>query len=448
MHKIFVLEDDALYRRMIIHRLSMDPEYNVVGFDNADDLFNSLYLTPDAITLDLNMPSVDGVEILKKLKTRVPQTKIIVVSGQEQINRAVEVLKLGAFDYLSKDEDTMERLWLSVHKATQNSSMEKELEVLREEVDKKYDLSSWILGSCSEIQQVFQKIEKTLSNDINVVVTGETGTGKELVAKAIHYNSKRKKNPFVPINVSAIPDQLIESELFGYEKGAFTGANSSKPGKFEEATGGTLFLDEIGEMNLQMQAKLLRVIQEMELTRLGSNSVKKLDFRLIIATHKDLLQEVEKGNFREDLYYRLRGLSIELPPLRNRANDYKVLSVHFLNAFTKKNNMNCPQISDDALDALKKYPFPGNVRELKSIIEAAAVVCNDDIIKSDDLNLMEQDILDQLITQNRTLDEYQAEIVAHHLSKNNNNISKTARELEIGKSTIYRMMNKGKLATR
>ena len=448
MHQIFVLEDDSFYRRMIIHRLSMDPEYELTGFDNADDLLNSLYLSPDVITLDLNMPSVDGVEILKSIKTRAPQTKVIVVSGQEQINRAVEVLKQGAFDYLSKDEDTMERLWISVHKATRNSSMEKELEVLREEVDQKYDLNSWILGSCSKIQQVFKTIEKTLTNDINVVVTGETGTGKELVAKAIHYNSKRKNKPFIPINVSAIPDQLIESELFGYEKGAFTGANSSKPGKFEEATGGTLFLDEIGEMNLQMQAKLLRVIQEMELTRLGSNTIKKLNFRLIIATHKDLLQEVEKGNFREDLYYRLRGLSIELPPLRDRANDYKVLSLHFLNAFTKKNNMNCPKISDDALNALKKYPFPGNVRELKSIIEAAAVVCNGDIIQSEDLNLMEKDILDQLIIQSRTLDEYNAEIVAHHLTKNNNNITKTARELEIGKSTIYRMINKGRLATK
>jgi DNA-binding NtrC family response regulator len=448
MHQIFVLEDDSFYRRMIIHRLSMDPEYELTGFDNADDLFNSLYLAPDVITLDLNMPSVDGVEILKSIKTRAPQTKVIVVSGQEQINRAVEVLKQGAFDYLSKDEDTMERLWISVHKATQNSSMEKELEVLREEVDQKYDLNSWILGSCSKIQQVFKTIEKTLTNDINVVVTGETGTGKELVAKAIHYNSKRKNKSFIPINVSAIPDQLIESELFGYEKGAFTGANSSKPGKFEEATGGTLFLDEIGEMNLQMQAKLLRVIQEMELTRLGSNTIKKLDFRLIIATHNDLLQEVEKGNFREDLYYRLRGLSIELPPLRDRANDYKVLSLHFLNAFTKKNNMNCPKISDDALTELKKYPFPGNVRELKSIIEAAAVVCNGDIIQSEDLNLMEKDILGQLIIQNRTLDQYNAEIVAHHLTKNNNNISKTARELEIGKSTIYRMINKGRLATK
>jgi DNA-binding NtrC family response regulator len=311
---------------------------------------------------------------------------------------------------------------------------------LEEEIGKKYQYSNLIKGDSSAVRNVFNLIEKATRTNISVSIHGETGTGKELVAKAIHYNSKRHNKPFIPVNVAAIPRELIESEMFGHEKGAFTGAVSQRIGRFEEANNGTLFLDEIGDMDLSMQSKLLRVLQEEELNRLGSGKSIKLDVRVIIASHKNLLEEVKKGNFREDLYYRLLGLPILLPPLRERGNDVLLLSRFFVDEFCRKNNLPKLTISPGALEKLIKYPFPGNVRELKAIMELAAVMTNSDAIGSEDIKLADSGSIFDLQAGELTLDEYNQIIISHYLRKYNNKVRLVAEKLNIGKTTIYRMM--------
>ena len=264
-------------------------------------------------------------------------------------------------------------------------------------------------------------------------------------AKAIHYNSSRHKKPFVAINVSAVPKELIESEMFGYEKGAFTGAITRKIGKFEEAKDGTIFLDEIAEMDLNMQSKLLRVIQEKELTRLGGNDVISINPRIIVSTNKNLSNEVKKGNFREDLYYRLLGLPIELPPLRLRGNDILILSKFFTDEFCKENKLNKLVISSKAQEKLMNYPFPGNVRELKAIVELAAVLTNNDTIEETDISFHSISSTGDFLVQEDTLQGYTKRIIKHYLQKYNNNVLLVAKKLDIGKSTIYRMIKNNEL---
>jgi len=288
-------------------------------------------------------------------------------------------------------------------------------------------------------------MEKAVKTNITVSISGETGTGKEVVAKAIHYNSSRNKKPFVIINVSAVPEDLIESEMFGHEKGAFTGASSTRIGKFEEANLGTLFLDEIGEMSLNMQAKLLRAIQEREFTRVGGNTVIKSDVRIIVATNRNLMDEVKKGNFREDLYYRLLGLPIELPPLRDRGSDILLLAKHFMDAFCAENAMEKLNLSKTAQEKLLKYPYPGNVRELKAIVELSAVMANSSSIQPDDINFQGSSSLNDLMMQELSLVEYNKKIIKSFLKKYDDNILLVAKKLDIGKSTIYRMRKNGEL---
>ncbi|HRS38032.1 MAG TPA: sigma-54 dependent transcriptional regulator, partial [Bacteroidia bacterium] len=288
---------------------------------------------------------------------------------------------------------------------------------------------------------------KAASSQITVSVTGETGTGKELVAKAIHYHSPRKEKPFVAVNVAAIPRELLESELFGHEKGAFTGAIASRAGKFEEADGGTLFLDEIGELDLALQAKLLRVLQEREVVRIGGNKVLKVDVRVVIATHRNLQEEVRKGNFREDLYYRLLGLPIHLPPLRERGNDILVIARWLLTQFCKDNRMEALSFSPEAQDKLLRYYYPGNVRELKAMVELAAVLSTGNTITADDIRLENTSNMDAFAFEETTLEEYTMRIIRHFLDKYNNNVVLVARKLGVGKSTIYRYIKENKLQT-
>ena len=274
-------------------------------------------------------------------------------------------------------------------------------------------------------------------------VTGETGTGKEVVAKAIHYNSERRKKPFVAVNMAAIPRDLMESELFGYEKGAFTGAITRKAGKFEEADGGTIFLDEIAELDLNLQSKLLRVLQEREVTRIGSNTSTKFDARLIIATHRQLLEEVKKGTFREDLYYRVIGLPIELPPLRERAGDTLILAHHFIELFAKDNRMKPPTLSESAKSKLMSYNYPGNVRELKAIVDLSCVMCDGREIKAEDITFAAVRGEEAFTAVEKTLKAYNADIISFFLKKYNNNVVEVADRLDIGKSTIYNLINAG-----
>ena len=372
--KIFLIEDDAFSGEALKYHLKLNPEFDVHLFKTGKECLNNLYLKPDIICLDFGLPDITGDKLMVKIQETNNKIPIIIISGQEEIEVAVNFLKAGAKDYIVKSEHTKDLLWNAIIKIRENLDLVQEVEELKEQLEQKYSFEKTIIGQSDAIKKVFNKVNKSINTNINVSITGETGTGKEVVAKAIHYNSERKNKPFIAINMAAIPKELMESEFFGHEAGAFTGANTRNIGKFEQANGGTIFLDEIAELDLNLQSKLLRVLQEREVVRLGGTTKIKFDARLIIATHKVLAQEVKKGNFREDLYYRIMGLPIELPPLRERGNDILLLAKHFIDLFIKDNKMKAISLSKEAKDKLIRYPFPGNIRELKSVIDLACVM--------------------------------------------------------------------------
>ncbi|MEN8249822.1 MAG: sigma-54 dependent transcriptional regulator [Bacteroidota bacterium] len=439
--KIYAVEDDPVYTKFLTYVFDLNPEIEVKFFTDGKSCLNALHELPNIVTLDYSLPDMDGNEVLKAIKQTDSHIQVIIVSGQDDISTAVELLKLGAYDYITKNEDTKDRLLMSINNASKNIKLINELAALKQEIGAKYDFSKSILGSSPAIKQVFNLLEKAIRTNIIVSITGETGTGKELVAKAVHYHSERKKHKFVAVNIAAIPNELLESELFGHEKGAFTGASSRRIGKFEEANEGTVFLDEIGEMDINMQAKILRVLQEKEITRIGGNETIKVSPRIVAATHRDLTEEVKKGNFREDLYYRLLGLPIHIPPLRERGNDIIIISLKILDEFCKENKLDAIELSSEAKEKLLKYHYPGNVRELKSIIELSAVMCTDNLIKADDIIFKSVHQENNITLQEQTLKDYEAQIIDHYLTKYNNNVMKVAEILAIGKSTIYRHLN-------
>lgn len=430
---------------MLSHKLSMDPDFDVEVFNDGASFLKRLHLNPSVVTLDHSLPDISGLELLKKIKKDYPNVNVVVLSAQEDVSIAVEMLKHGAYDYIIKDTGSLDKIWQLVHHADEKRNLQQELELLTNEITAKYNFQEYIKGSSAPMQKVFSLLEKSARANITVSITGETGTGKELAAKAIHFNSDRLKKPFIAINVAAIPKELIESELFGYEKGAFTGADQPKAGKFEEANKGTIFLDEIGEMDISTQSKLLRALQEREITRLGSNKIIPLDLRVIVATHRDLLHEVKEGRFREDLYYRLLGISVEMPPLRDRGNDIILLSKIFVNDFCKMNGIQRKNLSQDAINKLLKYQFPGNIRELKSIAEIAVVMSDSDNIEEEDIKFNQRNHVNDLITEGLTLEEYDSRIIKWYLNEYNNNVIIVAKKLDIGKSTIYRMIKEGKI---
>lgn len=444
-YNIFIVEDDAWYSELLNYQLSLNPDYQITRFGTGQECLKNLHKKPDLITIDYSLPDINGTELFKKIRAVDATVPVIAISGQNDVHTAVDLLKLGVSDYLVKDDNIKELLWNAVARIRENQSLKKEVAYLREELGHKYEFGNIIKGTSPAIKKIFSLMEKAAKANINVSITGETGTGKELVAKAIHFNSDRAKKPFVALNMSAIPSELLESELFGYEKGAFTGANSRKTGKFEEANKGTLFLDEIGELDPAMQSKLLRVLQERELTRLGGHEKIKLDVRLIVATHKNIAAQVQKGAFREDFYYRIIGMPVELPPLRDRGADILLLAKVFLDEFAKENRLPVKQLSNDAKTKLMSYPFPGNVRELRSIIELAGVMCDGKEILPDDINFVTPLRNEVIATEEKTLEEYNADIIRAYLKKYDNNVIKVAQKLDIGKSTIYKMLQEGKL---
>ncbi len=438
--RIFIVEDDAIFAKVLKHHLLLNSDYEVEIFADGKSCLANLYRNPSAITLDYYLPGFSGLDILKKIKEFNPELPVVIVSGQQDISTAIELLRKGAYDYVLKDEDTKTRLWNIMKNIRENAKLKQKITLLEEEIEKKYEYNNLIKGDSPQIQKTFKLIEKAARTNITVSITGETGTGKELVAKSIHFNSSRSKFPFVAVNVSAVPKELIESEMFGHEKGSFTGANNRRTGKFEEANKGTIFLDEIGDMDLNMQSKLLRVIQEEEVSRVGSNETIKLDVRIIVATHKNLAEEVKKGNFREDLYYRLLGLPVELPPLRDRGNDILILAKYFADEFCKKNKIKKLKIATDAQAKLKKYNFPGNVRELKAIIDLASVMADGDEILAEDISYGSINSMDNVFVEETTLEEYNKLIIKHFLKKYDNKVREVAKKLDIGKTTIYRLL--------
>ena len=440
--KIFAVEDDPVYSKFLKYVLDLNPDFEVQLFENGKDCLAQLHQAPKIITLDYSLPDLTGEEILKQIKAIDPNIHVIIISGQENISTAVNLLKQGAYDYITKDEETKDRLLNSLNNALKNVNLVQEITHLKKEISIKYDFESSILGSSSAIKKTFGLLSKAIKTNITVSITGETGTGKELAAKAIHYNSNRKKGKFVAVNIAAIPNDLLESELFGYEKGAFTGAVTRRIGKFEDANDGTLFLDEIGEMDVNLQAKLLRVIQEKELSRIGGNEVIKINPRIVVATHKNLANEVSEGNFREDLYYRLLGLPIEMPPLRDRGNDIIIIGNKILEDFCAENELSCNCIGKEAKEKLMTYTYPGNVRELKSIMELAAVMGSGREIQPEDISFKAIKEDDAMLYEELSLKDYESKIINHFMEKYSNNVLKVAAVLNIGKSTIYRHLKK------
>jgi len=446
-YKIYIIEDDPWYGELLKYHLSMNPDYEVTLFTKAKDGLDSLYKKPDVVCIDYSLPDMTGEKLLQKIKAEDTAIPVVVISGQEQISVAVNLLKAGASDYIIKDNNAKDLLWNSILKSRERANLQQEVEILKEQLEQKFSFEKTILGQSPALKKVFSLVEKAARSNINVSITGETGTGKELVAKAIHFNSDRKKKPFVAVNMAAIPKELLESELFGHEKGAFTGAIGQKTGKFEESQGGTLFLDEIAEMDLSMQNKILRVLQEREVVKVGGNRTVKLNIRILSATHKNLADEVKKGTFREDLYYRLIGLPIALPPLRQRGNDILILARQFVDDFCKENKIKPVSFSQEAKAKLMAYNFPGNVRELKALMDLAALMSDGKEIREEDITFSSLKSGDLFNSQEKSLRSYTCDVVSFYLKKYNNDVMEVARRLDIGKSTIYNMIKDKEITT-
>jgi DNA-binding NtrC family response regulator len=382
--RIFVVEDNEFFSQLIKQKLELNDQNEVTLFNNGDDFRRNLYLNPDIVVLDYNLPNTTGIDLLKEIKNFNDQIKTILISGQEKVDVVIEAFENGAEEYIKKDDNALTMLDLKVQKHSSTVNLRKEVYTLREQIIDRHRYDR-IIGESQAILKVLRLIQKVEKTNMLALITGESGTGKELVASAIHYNSSRKNRPFVAVNVAAIPEDLMESELFGHERGAFTGADSKRIGKFEEANEGTIFLDEIGEMDIHMQTKLLRVLQESKITRLGSNKEIPLNVRIIAATNKNLAQRVKDGKMREDLYYRLQGFLIHLPPLRERDNDILLLAKSMLRSFCDSNRIPLKSFSSDALKMMMQHPWSGNVRELKAFVERAVLISDHDIIEDDDL---------------------------------------------------------------
>jgi len=384
MTKIFVIEDDPIFGMIVKRALERENNNDVTVFQTGEDFFKQIHQNPDIVTIDYNLPGMTGLDILQKVKNYNKDIATVIVSGQEEVEVVVKAYSAGANGYIIKNSNAVVELSNTIKNLSVNVNLKKEVEELRSKVIDRHKYNN-IIGESKAILKVLRYIQKVERSNIIVLVTGESGTGKELVARAVHYNSPRSRRPFVPVNMAAIPADLVESELFGHEKGAFTGAVGRRVGKFEESHRGTIFLDEIGEMDMNLQSKLLRVLQDNKIYRLGSNKEIQLDLRVIAATNKNLVQRVKEGKFREDLYYRLQGFLIPLPALRERGNDIILLARHFLRDFCKQNYLDSKTISKPALKALVNHTWPGNVRELKALIERAALISDEDEILVEDL---------------------------------------------------------------
>ncbi|UZR99577.1 sigma-54-dependent transcriptional regulator [Chondrinema litorale] len=437
--KIYIVEDDPFFGEALSYQLALNPDYKIERFTTGKDFLSHLDEQPSAVSLDFILPDMTGMEVLKKIKDKYPHMPVFVLSAQQEMETALALFRAGAEDYIIKNEEAIHRLRRHLKNIYEKRSPQDDVENQKVEVVKNCSFSN-IIGKSKSMQAVYKQMEKAVNSPITVSITGDTGTGKELVAKSIHSHSNRKKKNFVAVNVAAIPSDLIESELFGHEKGAFTGAIDRRIGKFELAHKGTLFLDEIAEMDLSMQSKLLRVLQEREIVRIGGNQTIQVDFRLIIATHRKLFSQVEKGEFREDLFYRLLGLQINLPTLKDRKEDVIPIAEFFLKQIASNNKSRQVELSKAAKNKLLNYSFPGNIRELRAIMELAFVMAEDAIINESDILFQEGVMVGRLLQEHEdTLKGYTRRIVKHYLDRYNNDYDIVSSKLAIGKSTIYHM---------
>ncbi len=384
MNTILVVDDEPNYL-IVLSELLKEEGFEVMTAQSGEDGLKIIMDTDlDLVITDMRMPGMDGLELLQAVKSYNKDLPVIMITAFGEVEKAVVAMRAGAYNYLVKPFNN-EELLLNIGKAIEHYLLLRENLRLRDEARVRYGFAS-IVGKNARMQEIYQLIEKVAPTPASVLITGESGTGKELVARAIHINSHREKSPFISVNCAALPETLLESELFGHERGAFTGATAMRKGRFELADSGTLFLDEIGDIPLPLQAKLLRVLQERSFERVGGTRPINVDVRIITATNRELKEEVDEGRFREDLYYRLNVLHIHLPPLRERADDIPMLAEHFINKFAKMLNKPNLRISGEALRYLVGLPWEGNVRELENTIERAAILCSENVINTEDVH--------------------------------------------------------------
>ncbi len=442
MKKILVVDDDAAHARML-KVLMTDWGFDIHLADDGTTGVEMVKEQPfDIVLMDMKMVKMSGMEALQHIKTYNPSLPVVIMTAYSSVQTAIKALKIGAYDYLTKPLDfdklklTIERIFESIFLKTENRDLKIRL--------KEQSFSHDIIGKSPAILSLLDTIHMVAPTDANVLVAGESGTGKELVSSAIHFNSSRKHKAFVRINCAAITETLLESELFGHEKGSFTGADKKRKGRFLLADKGSILLDEIGEMSLAMQAKLLRVIQEKEITPVGSDQNIKIDVRIIAATNKDLKKLSDQGSFRSDLYYRLNVVSVEIPPLRERKEDIPILALHFLEIFSKKNKRDIKGFSPDAMDAMIRYEWEGNVRELMNCVERGVVLARSDYIRLEDLSFMKATIVDKIgggtDLGNIRLSQIEEKAILSTLESADGNKSEAARRLGITRKTLLKKL--------
>jgi len=441
MNKIMVVDDEKNIRDSLGGVLT-DDGYSVVTSPSAEDALGALPRErPDVVLLDIWMPGMDGIKALQKIKTMCPDVQVIMISGHASIETAVEATKLGAYDFIEKPV-SLDKVILTVEHAIAHRRLSSEVREHREKALAKYD----IIGASEVMKALKNDIQRAAPSNSWVLITGENGTGKEFVAHNIHLLSSRSSRPFVEVNCAAIPDELIESELFGHERGAFTGASSKKKGKFDIADTGTIFLDEIGDMSMKTQAKVLRILQEQTFERVGGTELIKVDVRVIAATNKDLKEEIQKGNFREDLYYRLNVIPLVVPPLRRRPEDISLLIEHFLREASRKSGVETIKADNNVLRRLSEYGWPGNVRELKNLVERLVIMSPGPTITINDIPSYisgKREGGDNVSLFSRSLlrdarASFEKEFIIRKLKENSGNIAKTAEAIGIERSHLYR----------
>lgn len=442
---IVLIVDDDRSHRIMLQTLFAGWGYSIVEADDGDTAIEKVQKQPfDLILMDVRMIRVSGLEALTKIKTLNPAIPIIIMTAYSSVESAVEALKNGAYDYLTKPLN-FDELRFTMERAMDHRQLSEENRLLRESLSSQFDRQN-IIGRSDAMAKLMETVARVAPSDATVLLTGESGTGKELIAGAIHFNSPRKEGPFVKINCAAITETLLESELFGHEKGSFTGANRRKEGKFRQADEGSLFLDEISEMSLAMQSKLLRVLQELEITRVGGEEVIKVDVRVIAATNKDLLQEIEAGRFREDLFYRLNVITLNVSSLRERKEDIPLLAQHFLGIFAEKNHKEIKGFTPHAMDRLLKYEWPGNVRELINTVERGVILSRSEYLDEHDISLIVKDAdevsLRGEMPGNLPLEEVEKVAILKTLELVEGNKSEAARRLGITRKTLHKKLRK------
>jgi len=437
---VLVVDDDTAHRTMLRTLLS-GWQYDITEADDGESAIAQVEGHPfDLVLIDIRMIRMSGLEALPKIKAINPAIPVIIMTAYSSVETAVDALKKGAYDYLTKPLD-FDELKLAMERAMEHRQLKEENRLLKESLGTHFD-SRNIIGQSPAMMGLLETVAQVAPSDATVLIEGESGTGKELIAGIIHYNSARKEGPFIKLNCSAITETLLESELFGHEKGAFTGAERVKEGKFRLADGGSIFLDEVSEMSLSMQVKLLRVLQEREITRVGGERVFTVDVRVIAATNRNLKEAVAAGRFREDLFYRLNVVTLTLPPLRDRRDDIPLLAHHFLNHFTEKNRKEIQGFTPQAMNRLVRYDWPGNIREVMNAIERAVVLSRSDYLDESDLALTidEGNERDLVLPDNLSLDEVEKITIIKTLEQSQGNKSETARRLGITRKTLHKKL--------